>query len=57
MNEDDAAVLNKQKIALKPVLQAIQERGFIRCRADPLEVSQNEGFSLDLVRFVWCWFL
>jgi hypothetical protein len=35
---------------LPPTLQAIQDRGYIRCRASPSEQDKGFGFSIDLVR-------
>jgi hypothetical protein len=37
---------------LPPTLEAIQERGYIRCRAVPSEREQGFGFSIDLVRSI-----
>jgi hypothetical protein len=49
LNTDDGPTVPP---TLPPTLQAIRERGTIRCRAESFERGQNFGFSIDLVRSV-----
>ena len=46
---DDKSVFDSSS-ELKPVLEAIKERGFLRCRGNNFEVLEARGFTYDLVR-------